>query len=121
MKPAFLRNINVGAAKYHNKKVTIDGIEFASQKESKTYLELKALRDAGEIDGFERQVTYTLVPAQYEGKKCVERAVTYIADFVVHHLDGEMTVIDAKGMRDQKYPIKRKLMRHVHGIAVHEV
>ncbi|MGD0274970.1 MAG: DUF1064 domain-containing protein [Syntrophales bacterium] len=121
MKPAFLRSFTPGATKYHNRKVEIDGITFDSAKESRVYQELKILAQSGEIKGFERQKVFELVPSQYEGKKCVEKAVTYKADFVVYHQDGSIAVIDAKGMRDAKYIIKRKLMRWIHKIQVCEV
>ena len=122
--------------KFRNKKVEVDGIVFDSKKESKIYEELKALKQCGEIASFERQVTFELVPNQteivkgedkkgrpIEKTKVVERAVTYIADFVVTYPDGEVVVIDAKGNRgiDQKYPIKRKLMLWRHKIKIKEV
>jgi hypothetical protein len=122
------------AAKYHNKKEEIDGIVFDSKKESAVYLDLKGMKERGEIKDFQRQVRYELVPAQYEDRQsidrkgrpitkqvCVERAVEYVADFRIEHLDGSVAVIDVKGMPDQKWPIKRKLMRYRYGIAVQEV
>ncbi len=129
-------NFGNPANKYRNKKVELDGILFDSKKESAIYLDLKRAKATGEIKDFERQKEYTLIPAQYEFEpytdkkgrtvdkaKCVERACTYKADFVVTYPDGEVSVIDCKGARglDQKYGIKRKLMRHVHGIAIKEV
>jgi type I site-specific restriction endonuclease len=107
--------------KYHNKKTEIDGIVFDSSKEGKIYLDLKLLQQSGEIQKFERQVTFELVPSQKIDGKVVERAITYKADFVVYHNDGSKAVVDAKGMRDQKYPIKRKLMLWVHKIRIQEV
>ena len=41
--------------KYHNKKVTIDGITFDSKKEARRYQELKLLERAGEIQNLELQ------------------------------------------------------------------
>lgn len=122
--------------KFRNKKVSVDGILFDSKKESTVYLELKALKDLGEITSLELQVPFELVPTQYETvivsdskghqkekQRVVERPVTYKADFRATYKDGEVVVIDAKGSRglDAKYPIKRKLMRHIHGIAIKEV
>lgn len=124
MKPAFL-NFKSGAAKYSNKKVEIDGIVFDSKKEARTYAELKLLKAAGEIKDFARQVSFELVPAQYQEangkKKCIEKAVTYKADFVVEHLDGERSVIDCKGMRLPVYTVKRKLMLFIHNIRIQEI
>jgi hypothetical protein len=126
MKPLFLKNFTPGASKYQNKKIEIDGILFDSKKEAKVYSELVLMKQAGEIADFSRQVVFELVPAQYEAvtekkSKCVEKAVTYKADFVVEHQDGERSVIDAKGMRTPIYIIKRKLMRYIHKISIKEV
>lgn len=124
------------ANKFRNKKVTVDGILFDSGKESGVYLDLKSMKEKGEIKDFELQKTYELIPAQYEIEKClnkkgkeiekkkvIERACTYTADFVVAYPDGEISVVDCKGTRglDQKYPIKRKLMLWRHGIRIKEV
>jgi hypothetical protein len=114
-----------GPNKFRNKKVTVDGILFDSKKESGVYLELKELEEKKEIISLNRQVEYTLIPAQRDEQtgKIVERACTYKADFVVVYPDGEISVIDCKGTRglDQKYPIKRKLMLWIHKIRIKEV
>ncbi len=121
--PLAFSNLMASRNKYRNKKVEVDGILFDSKKESGIYLDLKRMKEAGEISGFERQKEYELIPAQRENGKCIERACTYRADFVVTHPDGEIVIIDAKGSRglDQKYPIKRKLMLWVHKIRIKEV
>jgi len=131
MRPAFLPQGN----KYHNTKIEIDGIIFASKKEGNYYLRLKEQRATGEIKDFKMQVPFELVPAQREVRtvgfrkdgapvnkeRVVELAVKYVADFVVEYLDGTLEVVDTKGMRDAKYKIKKKLMRYVHGIVIKEV
>lgn len=117
--------------KYHNRKVTIDGITFDSKKEAHRYQELKLLEKAGEISGLRLQEKYILIPAQHEpdtvGKrggikkgKLIERECSYIADFVYQE-NGEIVVEDTKGMRTKDYIIKRKLMLWVHGIRIREV
>lgn len=117
--------------KYHNRKVTINGVTFDSKKEANRYQELKLMEKAGEISGLQLQVKYVLIPVQREpdtiGKhggikkgKLIERECTYIADFV-YQKDGETVVEDAKGMRTEVYNIKRKLMLWVHGIRIREV
>jgi len=121
VKPAFLRNFQPGASKYSNKKVEVDGILFDSKKEAKVYVELKQAEARGEILDLRRQVTFTLLPSQYINGKCVERPLTYIADFVVEHPDGEVVVIDCKGFRDTVYRIKKKLMLHFHRVQIKEV
>jgi hypothetical protein len=120
-------------SKYGSKKIEIDGIIFASRKEAKYYEMFKEKKDKGEIKDFMIQVPYVLIPSQSEeitvfvkGKpvkksKVVEREVKYIADFVVINHDETEEVYDVKGFPDQKYPIKRKLMRYVHGLVVQEL
>lgn len=45
--------------KYHNRKVTVNGITFDSQKEADRYLELMLLLKAGEIDRLKLQPEFT--------------------------------------------------------------
>ena len=99
--------------KYHNKKVECDGIIFDSIKEKNYYCELKMLRMAGEVIDFERQVTFELQPKfKHSGK--TERAIKYIADFVVHYKDGRTVVVDVKGEKTDVYRIKRKMLLYKH-------
>jgi hypothetical protein len=121
-------------SKYRNKKETLDGHVFDSKKEGSVYLELKAALAKGEIKKLELQKRFELIPNQTEiitvtnkkGKtiekeKVIERAIDYIADFVIEYPDGEVSVIDCKGMRLTDYRMKRKLMRYFHGIKIKEV
>lgn len=95
--------------KYHNRKVTVDGITFDSVKEKDYYCELKVLRMAGVVKDFERQVKYVLQES-FKYFKRTERAITYIADFRVTYADGHVEVVDVKGYRTDVYRIKRKLL-----------
>lgn len=121
-------------SKYHNKKVEVDGMLFDSQREASVYKGLKIRQDLGEIFEIRRQVVFVLLPPQlevqeYHDKKgrprqrtrVAEKAVKYIADFVVIYANGDQEVIDAKGMRTAVYKIKKKLMRYVHGIKITEI
>ena len=115
-------------AKYRNKKVIVDGIEFDSKRESKRYQELRILERAGEIQHLLRQVPYELLPAQYEHGgdhtrnkgKCLERAVKYIADFQYIE-NGKIVVEDVKGVRTKDYILKRKMMLYFYGIRIKEI
>lgn len=114
-------------SKYGARKTVVDGITFASKKESDRYRELKLLEKAGKICNLRLQVPFELIPAQYEetgevytkgknkGKpkrgKCIEKAVVYYADFVYQNMGGDRIVEDVKGMRTPVYIIKRKLFR----------
>lgn len=126
-------------SKYHSKKITVNGITYDSRKEYRRHCELLLLERAGAITDLQTQVKFVLIPAQYEtiptgefykigAKKgqpktkevCVEQAVTYYADFVYIE-NGKKVVEDTKGFRTEKYIIKKKLMRWVHGIGIKEV
>lgn len=121
--------------KYHNKKVTApDGASFDSKKEYERFKELQLLERAGVIRSLLRQVRFELLPAQYEtyprvgkngkpmrdGVRCVERPITYVADFV-YWKGGERIVEDVKSRatKTEAYKIKRKLARSI-GIIIHE-
>lgn len=123
--------------KYHAQKITVDGQTFDSKKEYGRWCELKLLERAGKISGLRRQVCFELIPAQYEtverygktgrlpdGKKCVEHAVNYVADFVYTE-NGKMVVEDVKGCKARNayyiYSLKRKMMRYIKGIVVREI
>jgi hypothetical protein len=122
--------------KYGNKKITVDGETFDSRREYARYKELQLLERAGEISALRRQVPFVLIPAQYEeyerygkngqrltnGRRCVERECSYLADFVYRdNTTGRKVVEDSKGMRTKDYIIKRKLMLHIHKIKIKEV
>lgn len=115
-------------AKYKNKKITVDGIAFDSKKEAKRYQELKALEQAGAISNLRLQVKYILIPSQYvlvDGKrKCLEREVTYIADFEYYDSNNKKHVEDTKNpylRKEPRYVMKRKMMLYFHGIRIEEV
>jgi hypothetical protein len=102
--------------KYNARRTKVDGITFYSAKEAAYYITLCRKMKAGEIDAFDRQVKFELVPKQ-DG----ERAVNYFADFVTFKDGKRVEVVDVKGMRLPIYIIKRRLMLHVHGIRILEV
>ena len=96
-----------------------------SNKEKKRAAVLELMQKHGLISGLQKQVVYSLIPAQYgfvDGKKkCLERACTYRADFVYFdEQTNELVVEDTKGFKTKDYIIKRKLMLHEHGIRIKE-
>lgn len=117
--------------KYKSHKTSVNGVNFDSRKEADRYIELSILSRSGAIKGLKRQVKFELIPAQYEpdiisprGKvkkgKLIERAVSYIADFVYTDENGKTVVEDCKGVRTKDYIIKRKLLLYMHGIRIKE-
>lgn len=130
------KNYRNKSSKYNAKKVEIDGIRFDSVKESRRFLELRAMQEAEVISDLRRQVKYVLIPAQREpetvgkrgGKikgKLLERECSYVADFVYKDAQGNTIVEDVKGYRGggayEIFKIKRKLMLYVHGIKIIEI
>lgn len=107
-------------SKYNNSKH--DGYD--SKKEARRATELKLLEKAGVISHLQEQVVYELIPSQYRivsgKKKCIERAMKYIADFQYVE-NGNTVVEDAKGFRTDVYRIKKKLMLYFHDIQIKEV
>ena len=106
--------------KYKNQRIIDGGEVFDSQKEYIRYRELLLLQRAGHITDLKRQMPFVLVPVQKIDGKIVERACSYIADFVYQE-NGKTVVEDTKGVRTKDYIIKRKLMLYVHGIRIREV
>jgi len=102
---------------------------FDSGKEAKRYGDLLLLRVARNpserVVRIERQVKFVVLPAQLDiNGKLLERAVHYIADFVVTYGDGHTEVEDVKSPPTRKLPayiIKRKLMLFRHGIRIKEI
>ena len=96
--------------KYNAKKVTIDGITFASKSEGRYYQHLLGLMESGVVESFEMQKPYTLLdkfPHPKTGKTI--RAIKYVPDFEVIYTDGRVEVVDVKGMQTDVFRMKRKL------------
>ena len=114
------------ANKYHAKKSG----GYASRKEHRRACELRFMQQKGIISDLKEQVRFELIPAQYgtcgkdfkgrDTRILLERACTYIADFVYKDANGNTIVEDTKGVRTKEYIIKRKLMLRVYGIRITE-
>ena len=107
-------------SKYKSRKVTVGGITFDSRKEYTRWVELILLLKSGQISDLKRQVKFELIPSQRIDGKVVERACSYVADFVYTE-NGKTVVEDTKGFKAPEYIIKRKLMLYIHGIRIVEV
>jgi len=125
-------------SKYNNKVVDlISGERFDSKKEYARWCELKLMEQGGLIEKLERQVSFELIPAQYEDiemmnkngkkiikKKLLERACSYLADFVyIDNENGKQVIEDTKSKATitPEYIIKRKLMLYKYGIKIKEM
>ena len=100
-------------SKYSSTKTEIDGITFHSLKESRRYLELRMLKNAGLITNLRLQKPYEL-------NESGAYSLKYIADFVYINEKGNEIVEDVKGMRLPEYKKKRKLMLKIHNITIKE-
>ena len=98
----------IAKRKYGNVKTIVDGIKFDSKKEAKRYGQLKLLEQAGEISVLRLQVKFIL------------SVCTYVADFVYYNKDMVLIVEDCKGMKTPVYRLKKKMMKHEHGIEILE-
>jgi hypothetical protein len=101
--------------KYSAKPIVIDDIRFASTAEGNRYMDLKRLRDAGEIADLECQPKFPIV---VNGHKIC----TYLGDFrYVDVATGKITVEDVKGMSTPVYRLKKKLVAACHDVQIVEV
>ncbi len=102
-------------SKWRNKKTTVDGTTFDSEREAERYSELLLEQQAGTIVGLELQKHFRL---EVNGFHIAD----YVADFV-YHRSGETIVEDVKSKptKTRVYRIKKQLMRAIHGIEIQEV
>lgn len=100
--------------KFGNTPTVIDGIKFDSKREARRYGELKLFERGRVIVNLRTQVKYDIV---VNGVKIC----SYTADFVYMDTRCGLVVEDAKGYPNDRWPMKKKLMKAVHGIEVREV
>jgi len=104
-------------SKYHNRRTTVDGETFDSQKEAIYWQGLKAAAAAGEISDLRRQVVFPLLAPVEDRSVMVSK---YVADFTFKK-DHKLYVIDCKGYRTAMYRLKAKWLRLQDGIVIQEV
>jgi hypothetical protein len=99
--------------KYHNTRVTLDGITFDSKAEARRYGELKLLHEAGEIHKLRTHPRYTLLdPFEVKGVKY--RGIVYEGDF--EYVENGLVVCeDVKGVRTAVFSLKEKLFMDKYG------
>jgi len=96
--------------KFNARKKQVDGHLFASTKEARVYLELKALQSAGVIADLELQPRFRLQDGfRRDGKW--HRPIDYVADFAFQR-DGRRCVVDvkSKATRTAVYRMKVKML-----------
>ena len=101
-------------SKYHNKKVTIDGVTFDSKLEATRYTELKLLEKNGQIKDLKLQPSYELIPSFTKGGKTYKKA-SYIADFSYYDNELNKTIVeDTKGFKTDVYILKKKMFEYLY-------
>jgi hypothetical protein len=97
---------------------------YHSRKEHDHAMSLRLMAKCGDISELKEQVCFVLIPTQHNADgTCGEREVRYYADFTFKDRAGKLHVQDVKSeaTRTAEYVIKRKLMRHIHGIVIEEI
>lgn len=119
-------------SKYGARRTTVDGIMFASKRESERYRELKLLENAGKIWDLELQPRFPLlVPSTSGYLMRAAKALTsgglfkigeYRGDF--KYYDGTTipyVVEDPKGFKTPLYRWKKKHVEAQYGIQIREI
>lgn len=101
-------------SKFKSKKITIDGIAFASKVEGAYYKKLKLDKYHGLILNFEMQPKFIIQPAFTNSFDKKIQAITLVADFIVYNLDDTQTIIDVKGYPTEGAKLKRKMFNYVY-------
>ena len=96
--------------KFNAVRVETEGIKFPSKKEAKRYLQLKRLKESGEIIFFLRQAPFHL-----------SGGVKYVCDFLIFWTDGNVTIEDVKGMKTSAYVAKKKMVEATYPIEITEI
>lgn len=99
--------------KYNAQPQVIDGIRFASKAESRYYLSLKAMRQAGAVKYFLMQVPFHIPGSP--------KAVRYVVDFMVKYADGTIRFIDVKGIETRLFKTKRAIVQQMFGVEIETV
>lgn len=118
----YLKMLAASRTQKKNKYGAVKSGGHDSMKENRRACELKMMQRAGLISDLREQVKYQLIPVQRDKDgKLLEKACSYIADFVYYDENGTLVVEDTKGIKTEVYKIKRKLMLQVHGIRIKEM
>lgn len=92
--------------KYRNQPTMVDGIRFASKKEARRYVYLKALEREGEIVDLRLQPRY---PLAVNGL----HICTYVPDFD-YFAGGRIVSEDVKGVKTPEFILKAKLFHAIY-------
>lgn len=105
--------------KYGAKRVTVDGVTFASKREAHRYRQLQLLVRAGEIRDLRLQVPFPITVVNVQTGE-ITAVAKYLADFV-YERDGRQVIEDCKGFRTETYKLKKKEVEACYGVRITEV
>lgn len=112
--------------KYRAEPTMLDGIRFASRKESRRYAELRLLENAGAIQNLELQPRFPIMVAElwHDGPPCFVNCGVYTADFRYVDVErGAVVVEDTKSdaTKTEAYRLRKRLIEAIYGIKISEV
>lgn len=93
--------------KFNAKRAERGGLKFDSQAEARYFDELMLRQLAGEVLFFLRQVRFDL-----------PGGVVYRADFMVFESNGNVRVVDVKGVSTESFRAKRRMVEALYPIAI---
>ena len=99
------------ANKYNARRKEVDGKVFDSSGEARAYRLLRSWEQCGAITGLELQPEYVLQEKFRDGSGQMHREIKYRGDFRFIGPEGEVHVIDFKGLRTSVYRLKRKMFQ----------
>ena len=96
--------------KYHNKRISLGGHNFASKAEAARWIYLSALeRDGG--------ITHLRLQSRYE----LYAGIFYVADFEYFRESGISVVEDVKGLKTDVFKLKAKMFQAKYGKQIREI
>ena len=102
---------NAVETKYMAKKIIINEQKLDSRLEADYYLYLLQLKKEGTIVDFDLKPVFTLQPPFVKnGVKF--SAIKYIADFSVSYPNGDIEIIDTKGIITADFALKKKIFEY---------
>lgn len=108
--------------KYHNKKVSYNGMVFDSKKEYNRYRYLEVMVQQGKICNLTCQKRFLLQEGYFNANGKKIRPIYYIADFVYFDLINGTTVVeDVKGVKTDVYKLKKKIFEYKYKLCIKEI
>lgn len=97
---------------------TVDDIVFDSKWEAEVY---KIFKLAIPSDRMELQPKFELQPGFRDSSGTKHRAINYTADFRITSVDGQVMVVDAKGMETPEFKMKLKLFIYRYKLPIYRL